>query len=127
MHTFILADWSTVSGMGGDSITQEDIHYLDLEPFQDVVFYVECREATTSSSAPVLALQTAPTKDESMFSQIGATVSLTASTAPTTVSVLLATASLPLARYVRWKITGPASGGWDASFRVIVTANSPGM
>jgi hypothetical protein len=37
MHSFILEDWLTVRGPGGDTITQDESHWLDLEAFQDAV------------------------------------------------------------------------------------------
>jgi hypothetical protein len=36
--------------------------------------------------------------------------------------VLLSSASVPLARYVRWQITGTPT--WDATFRVYVAASA---
>jgi hypothetical protein len=123
MHSYIVQDWLVIKGAGSDSVTQDEAFWVDLEAFQDVVFYIECREATSS---PTLALQTAPAKDESLFSNLVSTVTLSASGTPQIVPALMPTATVPLARYVRWKVTGPA-GGWDATFRIIAAANSPGM
>jgi hypothetical protein len=124
MHTLIVEDWITVSGPGGDTITQDEMRWVDLEPFQDAVFYVECREATGSTKATI-ALQTAPAKDETLFQQVASTV-FAASGTPTLLPVLLASATTPIARYCRWQIQGPAVA-WDATFRILVAANSPGM
>jgi hypothetical protein len=124
MHTFILEDWLSIGGPGSDTMTQEEAHWLDLEPFQDVVFFVECREPATAG--PTLTLQTAPAKDESLFTAIAASVTLNASAAPQLVNAVMTSATVPLARYVRWQVAGPA-GGWNATFRVLVVANSPGM
>jgi hypothetical protein len=125
MHSFILEDWLTISGAGGDSVYQEESHWLDLEPFQDVIFYLECREAKTAGAT--IVFQTAPTKQDSLFqSLVTQTINLTASSTPQVIPALLLSASIPLARFVRWQAVGPA-GAWDATFRVLVAANSPGM
>jgi hypothetical protein len=63
MHTFILQDWTTIRGsVTGATVIQQETEWLDLGPYQDVVFWVDVREA---SGNPVLTLQTAPFKDES--------------------------------------------------------------
>ncbi len=123
MHSYILQDWLTIRGAGSDTLTQDEAFWLDLEAFQDVVFFVEVREA---SAAPTLALQTAPAKDDSLFSSLTTALTLTSSATPQIAPALLSTATTPLARYIRWKATGPA-GAWDATFRILVAANSPGM
>lgn len=126
MHTFILEDWLTVRGPGSDTITQDEGRWLDLEAFQDAVLYLECRNSTSGGGAPTITFQTSPAKDESLF-QSCATASLTASSTPQVVPVLLASAATPLARFLRWQIAGAVGGTWDATFRLIVAANSPGM
>ena len=125
MHTLILEDWITVSGPGGDTLTQDETRWLDLEPFQDIVVYLECREAAGSPTATI-NLQTAPAKDDSLFQQIASTT-FAAGATPTLFPVLLASASTPLARYLRWQVTTPGGVAWDATFRLLVAANSPGM
>lgn len=131
MHSYILQDWNTVAGASGAVITQEDTDWLDLEPFQDVVMYLECRESTFVGSAPTIAFQTAPTKDDSLFSSLllpTTTINLSASSTPQVISALLLSANVPLARFLRWQISGTGSTApWDATFRVMVAANSPGM
>jgi len=123
MHSYILEDWLTVRGPGSDTITQDEMRWLDLEAFQDAVFYVECRSSTAS---PTITFQTSPCKDDSLFAPFAST-GLNGSTTPSVVPALLANASPPLARFVRWQIVGPIGTPWDATFRVIVAANSPGM
>jgi hypothetical protein len=85
-----------------------------------------------ASGTPGIVFQTAPTKDEVFFlanSGNGITGSATTMTASSSAAVpikgLMAAASIPVARYVRWSITGTVT--WDATFRVVVAANSPGM
>jgi hypothetical protein len=122
MHAFILQDWTTIRG-GVTTVTQGESEWLDLTAYQDVVFWVDCREA---SGSPSIQFQTSPTKDDSLFmNMMSSATSLTAATAPVIVKATLSAATNPLARFVRWSITGTVT--WDATFRVLVAANSPGM
>jgi hypothetical protein len=36
-------------------------------------------------------------------------------------------ATVPLARYVRWQLTVGGAASYDATFRIMVAANSPGL
>ena len=125
MHTFILQDWTAVAGPSGAAVTQDETGWLDLAPFQDVVIYLDCREATPTGTPPTIYLETAPAKENSLFQALVSSV-LAASSAPRVLRCLMLNSTTPLARYLRWRITGPTSA-WDASFRVLVAANSPGM
>ncbi len=125
MHAFILQDWTTIRGAATvATVVQGEDNWLDLSAYQDLVFWVDVREAT--GTTVLMTFQTAPTKDESLFTQMVAATTLTAATTPTVVKALLSAAATPVARYVRWQIVGPAVA-WDATFRVMVAANSPGM
>ena len=123
MHAFILQDWTTIRG-SVTQVTQGEDGWLDLTAYQDLVFWVDCREVT--GTTPSITFQTAPTKDESLFTAIVTATTLSASANPTIVKATLAGATVPIARYLRWQLNGP-SGTWDATFRVLVAANSPGM
>jgi hypothetical protein len=132
MHTFVLQDWTTVrgtSGTYGQSIVQSERDWLDLSPFQDLFAWVDVRELTGS---PInLFFDTSPTEDESFFvSMTGATGvtggALTVSSTPAIVKLPMLTATVPLARFLRWRLTGPATT-WDVTMRIVIAANSPGM
>jgi hypothetical protein len=124
MHAFILQEWTTIRG-SVTTVTQGEDGWLDLTAYQDLVFWLDCRESS-GSTTPTIAFQTSPTKDESLFTNITAAVTMTAASTPQVAKALLASATVPVARYVRWQIVGP-SGTWDATFRVLVAANAPGM
>jgi len=132
MHAFVLEDWLTIRGGTSAVITQEETHWLDLEAFQDVIIYLECREASPiGGTLATIAFQTAPAKQETMFQPlVSQSISFGTpaggATALQVIPALLLSAANPLARYLRWQITGPAAA-WDATFRVLVAANSPGM
>jgi hypothetical protein len=132
MHGFILQDWTTIRGGGSvTTVTQQETDWLDLAPYQDVVFWIDVKETTnngTAGGSPTLYLQTSPTLDDSLFQSMTTSgVTMTAAAAPTVLALLMASAStvVPLARYVRWQIVGTTT--WDATFRIAVAANSPGM
>lgn len=124
MYTFVLQDWITIRA-SAPQVTQAEPAWLDLEPYQDVTFWLQVTEVT-GSPTPTLTYQTAPTADDSLFQAMTATpIALAASTTAIVTQVLMLSASTPLARFVRWQLNG--SGLWDASFRIMVSANAPGM
>ena len=128
MHGFILQDWTTIRGGGSvTTVTQQETDWLDLSPYQDVVFWIDIKETTnndTPDDSPTLYLQTSPTLEDSFFQSM-VTVTMVAAGTPSVVPALMASATVPLARYLRWQIVG--APGWDATFRIAIAANSPGM
>jgi len=127
MHAYILQDWTTIRGATSvTTITQEEDGWLDLSPYQDVVFWVD---AKSSTNTPTITFQTSPSKDDSMFQALiaGYAVPTGGVLTPAVLSAFMVSATVPLARYVRWQLTASTSGTWDASFRVLVSANAPGM
>jgi hypothetical protein len=67
MHAFMLQDWITIRG-SVTTITQGEDGWLDLTAYQDLVFWVDCREVT--GTTPAISFQTSPTKDESLFTTV---------------------------------------------------------
>jgi hypothetical protein len=126
MHNYILQDWITIRGASSTTVTQSESTYLDLAPYQDILFYLDCRELT--GSTPTIAFQTSPTKEDFLFQACVAAFNLTTSPSNPYRVILNAssTPSVPLARFVRWQIAGPAST-WDATFRVLVACNALGL
>lgn len=127
MHSFNLEDWKAVAGPAAtpaSTFTQDEAGWLDLAAFQDVVVFLDCREVS-AGAAPTIAFETSPCREDGLFQPI-MSASLAASAQPTVLRGLMLGSSVPLARYLRWKITGPTTA-WDATFRAIVVANSPGM
>jgi hypothetical protein len=96
---------------------------LDLAAYQDVTFYIDVREY--SGTTPSIQFQTAPIKDEILFSgMLSSPMALNSITTPSHVAIT--TSACPVARFVRWQLTGPAST-WDATFRVLVSAGALGL
>lgn len=131
MHSFVLTDWVTIRGASATAVVQAEPEWLDLSSFQDLVAWIDVREAS-GAPAPQLYLETAPAKDDVLFVSMNGSVvtpvgyTMTASTTPLVASLFMISAPTPLARFVRWKIIGPA-GAWDATFRILLAANSPGL
>ena len=138
MHTFVLQDWTTIRGtLAATSsnlasyITQNESEWLDLSPYQDVFFWVAIAEVTAPGMVS-LYLETSPTEDEALFQSIAgsgtaAISGLTASATPVVLKYPMLSAAIPIARYLRWKLGCASSGPWDATMRIVVAANSPGM
>jgi hypothetical protein len=136
MYTYVLQDWTTIRGSGGTagtpgaSVVQNQDDWLDLSPFQDVFFWVDVRE---SLGTVLLYLDTSPTDDEALFQPLTgvgtaaiANLSGVISSTPTILKLPMLSATVPIARYLRWRLTS-TSTPWDATFRIVVAANSPGM
>jgi hypothetical protein len=118
---FLFQDWVDVSGTATvSSVIQSEPFWLDLAGFRDVIAWLEVRELT---NAPSLLYQTAPTKDEPLFSTV--TTLSAIGTGVTTTPILQDTASVPLARWFRWQAS-LAGSAWDISFRIWIAANAPG-
>jgi hypothetical protein len=139
VHSEVLQKWVTIRGSGSGSpavlsITQDEEDWLDVSDYADAVFWIDVREVSSTPAATpvILYLETAPFKDESLFTSAAPPTYLTASAGPVVtgtaagaVSAALAPAALsvaPLGRWLRWRIatTTAASGVWDATFRIRV-------
>lgn len=127
MYSFVLQDWITVGGAAGASVIQGEKDWLDMSPFQDVVAWIDIRNAPTSNQ-PSLKLETAPSKDDLlfMFMGSGAGITMIANPVPTVAQYLMGSATVPVAECLRWKITGGAVA-WEVTFRILVAANAPGL
>ena len=125
MHTFVLQDYITIRGVSGGTVTQNESGWLDLSAYQDLVFFTDVREV--SGGTVTLNFQTSPTKDEALFTNVTGGVGIAAATIRAgTDKALLGSATVPVARFLRWTLNGPAAA-WDMTFRIYVAANSPGM
>lgn len=128
MYCYTFQDWITIRGQSTtvSPITQSEYRWFDLTPFQDLVAWLEVKEVTTNPNI-ALAYQTSPTKDDSLFVALTTAVTLSTSPSVQVTPMLAATVSNPLARWLRWQITASSGSPWDATFRILVAANSPGF
>ena len=124
MHTFQVTDWITVRG-SNNTVTQSESEWLDLTQYEDVFFWIDCKEFT--GATVTMKLQTSPTKDESFFADIYSQTLAVGIVNPASTGgkCLMSSASIPIARYLRWSVVS-ASAPFDATFRIFITANAPG-
>lgn len=115
MDGLLLQDWVTIRSNGDVSawVTQGADCWIDLEEYEDLVFYLDVREV--SGGAVQMNYQTSPTKLETSFLPMLPPFTLAAGVRVD--RAFFATAAVPAARYVRWTLTGPV-GTWDATFRI---------
>lgn len=112
-QAMLLQDWISIQGnSSSDSVIQSADTWKDLSLYTDVVFYLERKDY--SGSTLTLHYQTSPTQDDSLFQDMD-TVSISATGLTQTV-VRFASATTPLARWVRWKVD--AAAAWRLTFRV---------
>lgn len=95
---------------------------MDVSEYGDAAIWCQVRTSTDITS---LVVETSPTKDDNWFKTV-ATPSVTAATSPTVAPVIFATATYPLARYLRWKVTAAGSGSPTITFRIWVVGNPVG-
>lgn len=131
MYGYLVQDWLTIRGTQANAaVIQSEADWLSLQPYQDVVFWLEVKSVTLGGlTSLTLEYQTAPAKDESLFTSMTTAVTLAAGTTPTITKVLLAqNPTVPLARYVRWKIipNGTPSSEYGVCFRIHCAANAVG-
>jgi len=136
MFGYVLQDWITVRGnvpaSGSADIIQGESTWMGFSSFQDVVIWLDVREITFPAGAPnnlTFNFDTAPSKDSNLFVTLGSIGPLTSLTAgvqvPLPKSILASNPSVPLATWLRWRLTpgGASTNTWDATFRVLVAAN----
>jgi hypothetical protein len=89
---------------------------LDLTDYADCTFWIDVTDvAAPTNSNVVLALQTSPTRDETLFTNIATLVTLAISGTPLTLRN-----NFPVARFVRWtlSLSNTNAGSWGATFRI---------
>lgn len=118
-NSMLFQDWMTLKGRSAsDVVVMPAMRYADLLHAVDVIFHTEI--SNSSGTDGTIHYQTAPTPDDALFED-AATVLFTASSPDATI-VRFASASTPISRYVRWKLT--ASAAWEITFRVWMTIRS---
>jgi hypothetical protein len=127
MRAFVLQDWVTIRG--GTAITQiiqNEANWAQLDAFQDVFIWFQMPEVTTSGGTLTMNLETAPIKDESLFTVMtSANLAMSGASQTPVIQPVLYTAAKPLAKWVRWRISasGSFSAAWDSTFRLFLVAN----
>lgn len=132
MRCLLLNELATFRAASSVStITQPQSGWRDLRGCGDLLVWLHVTEITLGGATAVtLAYQTSPTADDagaagSLFVNMSSASSL--ATGVTTAKLLMATATNPLARYLRWQLgfTGSATANWGATFRIWVAVGHP--
>jgi hypothetical protein len=134
MYGFVLQDWITIRGAtagtpAGD-IIQGESTWMGFSSFQDIVVWLDVRETNVAPTGQTLTwyFETSPSKDNNLFTSMG-NVALNNTYTPgvqaLTKVILASSPSVPLATWVRWRLSpsGSVTTPWDATFRVLVAAN----
>ena len=128
MHCFEMQDWVTIRGATYvATLSQSEPAWVDLAGYRDVVVWTEVKEMSTTSGATlVLSLQTAPTQDETLFTETVAAFSATPGVTATVIH--RDTAGVPIARWLRWQLGGQGSitSTSDITFRMWIAAAGKG-
>ena len=137
MHSHVLQDFTTIRGAYNITVTQSENAWLDLEEYEDAIAWIDIREVTfaTGSTQINFNLQTAPIKDEVLFTNMisGGYGVTGVPTGPVIQKFIMSLSSgttfpYPLGRHLRWQLSpvGGTSGVWDMTFRVLLCANHIG-
>lgn len=113
--TIMLQDWIALRGASSsDDIFQTASEWVDAEDYSDVTVLLEVSELTSGMGVEI---QTSPAVDERLFQVM---TSFAPSGTGTSQSIVrFATASVPLARFVRWRLRHPV-GSWVFTFRILL-------
>jgi hypothetical protein len=121
-HVKVLQEWTTIKVPVSENVAQDEAGWLDLTDYDDIVIWSQVRTSTNITS---MAIETSPTKDDGWFTSM-ATPSVSAASTPVVTKNIFASATTPLARFVRWKITASAGGTGEITFRIWIVANPIG-
>lgn len=118
--THRLQGWLTIRGPDSSTVVQGEDDWLDLTDFLDVAIW---HQVTDQSNVATLTIETAPAKEEALFSSM-ASLGLASSLSPQITPAIFARAAVPLARYLRWKIVGRMGGAFSITFRLWIVATA---
>ena len=135
MYGYLVQDWITIrgstTGASPPTVTQSEADWMSFQPYQDIVFWLEVKSWTAGGLDSVtLDYQTAPAKDESLFVKMITTAPITAAITRRDkvllAQITAASTDVPLARWVRWKLTwdGTAASEYGLCFRIHAAANA---
>ena len=133
MYGYLLQDWTTIRGstlqLSPPGVTQSEGDWMSFQPYQDIVFWLEVKSVTLGGLTSVtLDYETAPAKDESLFVKMITTTTLTAPINRQDKVLLAQNPTVPLSRWVRWRLTyvGTSTSEYGLCFRIFASANAVG-
>lgn len=111
----VLQDWIGLRGASStDEIIQPFVDWVDAELYSDVTVLLDISAMTSGMG---IEIQTSPASDERLF-QVMTSFAPSGPGASQSI-VRYSTASVPLARFVRWRLRHPVSS-WNITFRVVL-------
>ena len=116
MEALLLQDFTTVRGTASTQVIQPSYGWLDLGELEDIVLYTDVRETLPNAK---MTFETAPAPTDAAFVTLVPQFIL--ATGLRTDSMFASLANVPVARFLRWRLSGDANP-WDATFRVWVAA-----
>jgi hypothetical protein len=129
MYGYVLQDWITVRGSTTQVFIQNESDWIGFSSFQDIAFWIDVREITSAGTL-TLNLQTAPTKDDVLFQPLVTAITMAVTSPPPLIvagavpkAILSSSPLNPLATWVRWTLTNSVASTWDATFRILASAN----
>jgi hypothetical protein len=120
MDTILLQNWVTISGdMSLTSIGQGADQWFDLGDYEDVQLILEVTEV---SGTVTMNYETSPSFEEASF--LACATPFTIATGVQYNGVLAAHAVVPVAQYLRWRLSVDGGSAWDVMFRIWLSAYS---
>lgn len=110
-YTHQLQDWITLKTAATVQVVQAAEHWFETESVRDMNMIVSTKNVSGAGS-PSLVLYTSPSLNEELFRPAASTILV--SNSITTLRTTFDTASVPIARYVRWQLS--AGAGMEATF-----------
>jgi hypothetical protein len=113
----LLQDLISVRGLSSSDVAvQAADQWLDLGGYVDIKFHTQVYSGSGTSGR--IYFQTSPTRDDGLFVNMDHNAAITTTGLKTGIE-RFSSATVPLSRYLRWRIT--ASAAWDVTFRTFVT------
>jgi len=125
MDGFLLQNWTTIRGTASGAapvlgLTQDEDEWLDLGDFADASFAIDVVDITQPTGTLVLNLETSPTPEDLLFTPVTPPIAISVSPNVSMVKSTRTPTTAPLARWLRWRISGATGGSWSVTFRVRV-------
>jgi hypothetical protein len=131
MYGYVLQDWITIRGtQSGITIVQSEADWMSFQPYQDIVFFLDVKSVNLAGLTSItLDYETSPVKDDSIFAKMITTTALTTAVTRQDKVLLSQNPTVPLARWVRWKLTpnGTPTDEYGVCFRIFCAANAVGV
>jgi hypothetical protein len=128
MYGYVLQDWITIRGtQSGVAIVQSEADWMSFQPYQDIVFFLDVKSVNLGGlTSLTLDYETSPVKDDTIFAKMITTATLTTAITRQDKVLLSQNPTVPLARWVRWKLTpvGTPTGEYGVCFRLFCAANA---